>query len=68
LVTYFSKKGTASKGKKPPITIPKAALFKSGSANAAIKSATICAKTIPTIPAIAPLDIIFKKRFILQPV
>ena len=27
LVTYFSKKGTANKGKKPPSTIPKAAAF-----------------------------------------
>jgi hypothetical protein len=38
-VTYFSKKGTAIRGKKPPKTIPKAALFKLGSASAAIKSA-----------------------------
>jgi len=62
-VTYFSKNGTAIKGKKPPKTIPIAALFKLGSANAAIKSAMMCANTIPTIPAIAPFDTIFKNRY-----
>jgi hypothetical protein len=41
LVTYISKKGTAGKVKKPPITIPKGELFKLGSAITVIKSATI---------------------------
>jgi len=68
LVTYFSKKGTTNSGKNPPRTILNVALFKLGSAKAAIKLATIWAKTIPVISAIAQFEATFKRRFILQPV
>ena len=57
-----------SKGIIPPKTMPKVIGLMVGSTSAAIKSAITCANAAPMIPAIYPLETIFRKRFMLQPV
>ena len=57
-----------NKGTIPPITIPNTIFLMCGSKKLAITSATTWERAAPNIPAMYPLEIIFKSLFILHPV
>ena len=52
LVTYFSRRGIKQRGIIPPRTIPTTIDLMWGSMRLAIRSAIICDKAAPIIPAI----------------